>query len=267
MPPADKRARKKENARAAREQREAAARRKKRTRSTITVGVVAALFVGVIVLLNVAGNDDKLPASTTTGPTTTVAVKDPALDPAKTYTATIASSYGTITLEMNVKDAPIGSAHFVALARKGVFNGSRWHRILTGFVVQGGAPGGDPRKEYGQTVVAEVPTGKYKIGDVAAAKGGSDPPGTFDSQFFIITGPRGVALPSDYADFARVTSGMDVVQKLLQLKVDGNGDPRGDPSQKEATIDKVTIAESGPAATTTSSVPSAPAATTTSSQP
>jgi len=69
MPSADKRARKKENARAARFEREAAVKRKKRTRSIITVAIVVALFVGVIVLLNVLGSDDeKTPAqSSTTG--------------------------------------------------------------------------------------------------------------------------------------------------------------------------------------------------------
>jgi len=69
MPPADKRARKKENARAAREQREAAEKRKKRTRSAITVGVVGAIFIGVIVLLSVAGGHKKKTASTSTSTT------------------------------------------------------------------------------------------------------------------------------------------------------------------------------------------------------
>jgi cyclophilin family peptidyl-prolyl cis-trans isomerase len=239
MPPADKRARKKENARAAREEREAAARRKKRTRSTITVGVVVALFVGVIVLLNVAGGDDKKPAASTT----TTVPRDTPLDPAKTYTATIASTYGSIKIEMDVKNAPIGAAHFVSLARKGVYNGSRWHRILKDFVVQGGAPGGDAQKEYGHSVVAELPK-KYELGDVAAAKAPNDLPGTFDSQFFVVTGSQGVALPGDYAVFAHLTSGSEVLDKLMALKVDGNGDPMGLPSQKQPTITKVTISES-----------------------
>jgi peptidyl-prolyl cis-trans isomerase B (cyclophilin B) len=234
MPSADKRARKKENARAAREEREAALRRKKRTRSTITIAVVVALFAGVIVLLNVTGSDKKkVAATTTTIPPTTV-------DRSMTYTATITTNFGPIKLALDVKNAPIAASHFIDIARKGVYDGSRWHRILTGFVVQGGAPGGDPLKNYGHSVVGEIPKGKYQLYDVAAAKGQNDPAGTFDSQFFIITGARGQALPHDYTDFAHVSSGLDVVKKLLALKVDGNGDPRGLPSQK-ATIDKVTI--------------------------
>jgi cyclophilin family peptidyl-prolyl cis-trans isomerase len=230
MPPADKRARKKENARAAREQREAALRRKKRTRSTITIGVVVAIFAGVIVLLNVTGSDKKKPAAATT---TT-------LDRSMKYTATISTNYGPIKLALDMKNAPIAASRFIDLARKGVYDGSRWHRIIKGFVVQGGAPGGNPVKSYGHSVVGEIPKGKYKLYDVAAAKGKYDPAGTFDSRLFIITGAQGEALPHDYTDFAHMTSGLDVVNKLLALQVDGNGDPKGLPGQK-ATIDKVTI--------------------------
>jgi cyclophilin family peptidyl-prolyl cis-trans isomerase len=234
MPAADKRARKKENARAAREQREAALRRKKRTRSTITIAIVVAIFAGVIVLLNVTGSDKKKPAATTTTTTPTT------VDRSMKYTATITTNYGPIKLALDVKNAPIAASHFIDLARKGVYDGSRWHRIIKGFVVQGGAPGGDPLKNYEHSVVGEVPKGKYKLYDVAAAKGNNDPAGTFGSQFFIITGAQGVALPHDYTDFAHVTSGFDVIKKLLALQVDPNGDPKGLPSQK-ATIDKVTI--------------------------
>jgi peptidyl-prolyl cis-trans isomerase B (cyclophilin B) len=235
MPSADKRARKKENARAAREEREAALRRKKRTRSTITIAVVAAIFAGVIILLNVTGSDKKKaasPATSTTTPTT--------VDRSMKYTATITTNYGPIKLALDVKNAPIAASHFIDLARKGVYDGSRWHRILTGFVVQGGAPGGDPVKPYGHSVVGEIPKGNYKLYDVAAAKQPTDPAGTFDAQFFIITGAQGQALPHDYTDFAHVTSGLDVVTKLLALKVDGKGDPKSLAGQK-ATIDKVTI--------------------------
>ena len=239
MPSADKRARKKENARAAREEREAALRRKKRTRSTITIAVVAAIFAGVIILLNVTGSHKKKAAAPATSTTTTPTTVDRSMK----YTATITTNYGPIKLALDVKNAPIAASHFIDVARKGVYNGSRWHRILTGFVVQGGAPGGDPLKNYGHPVVGEVPKGPYKLYDVAAAKGQNDPPGTFDSQFFIITGAlTGPGkLQHDYTDFAHVTSGLDVLTKLLALKVDGNGDPRGLPGQK-ATIDKVTIA-------------------------
>jgi cyclophilin family peptidyl-prolyl cis-trans isomerase len=249
VPSADKRARKKENARAAREQREAAERRRKRTRSTIIIGVSGVLIVGLFIIATVAGNGHKKSASsttTTTSPATTsttvppkAAAGDVKLDPAKTYKATIATNFGNIVVTLDAKHTPIGAGHFVTLAKNGVYNGSRWHRIIKGFVIQGGAPGGDPNKDYGKAAVGEVPTGAYKLGDIAAAKTGTDPNGTFDAQFFIVTGPQGEQLPPDYADFGTVTSGLDVVRKIEALKTDASGEPSA-----KATIDKVTISES-----------------------
>jgi cyclophilin family peptidyl-prolyl cis-trans isomerase len=244
MPPAEKRARKKENARAAREQREAALKRKKRTRSVITVGVVAIVFIGVVILISVGGKSKAKTATTTptTTPTSTAAAKTVAtvkLDPTKTYTATITTNFGTIKIQLDAKNAPIGAGRFALLADNGVYNGSRWHRVIKGFVIQGGAPGGDPTKDYGHAVVAEVPKGAYKLGDVAAAKTQTDPNGTFDSQFFIVTGPQGEALPDQYADFGHVTSGMAVVRTIEALPTDANQDPT-----KTATIAKVTVTAS-----------------------
>ena len=262
MPPADKRARKKENARAAREQREAAVKRKKRNRSVRTFVIVGAVFVGLIVILSVVGGKDKKKTAATTTTTTTIPAADEKLDPAKTYTATISTNFGNIVVALDSKNAPIGAGHFVTLAQRGVYNGSRWHRIIKDFVIQGGAPGGDPSASYGRTVVGELPNGKYKLGDIAAAKTETDANGTFDSQFFIITGGQGEALPPQYADFGTVTSGMDVVRKIEALKTDASGEPAN-----KATIDKVTIATTGQAvgATSTSAAvsPSASTSTTT----
>jgi cyclophilin family peptidyl-prolyl cis-trans isomerase len=246
MPSADKRARQKENARAAREQREAALKRSKRNRSIITFGIIAAVFVGLIIILSITGGKKKdkgAAASKTTTPTTaTTTPAKPAiatLDPAKTYTAAISTNFGTIKVKLDAKDAPKGAGRFVYLAKKGVYDGSRWHRIIKDFVIQGGAPGGDPTKDVGNAVVAEVPKGKYKLGDLAAAKTQNDPNGTFDSQFFIVTGAQGEALPPQYADFGSVTSGMDVVKKIEALPTDATTQ---EPTKK-ATIDKITITE------------------------
>jgi cyclophilin family peptidyl-prolyl cis-trans isomerase len=245
MPSADKRARQKENARAAREQREAAVKRKKRNRSFVTFGIFAAVFIGLIVILSVTGGKKKdKAASKTTTPVTTTTIPAKAaftkLDPAKTYTAVMTTNLGTIKIKLDAKDAPKGAGRFVYLARKGVYDGSRWHRIIKDFVIQGGAPGGDPTKDVGGAVVAEVPKGKYKLGDIAAAKTETDPNGTFDSQFYIVTGAQGEALPPQYADFGTVSEGMDVVKKIEALPTD----PSTDEPTGKATIDKVTITES-----------------------
>ena len=239
MPSADKRARQKENARAAREQREAALKRKKRNRSITTFGIIAALFVGLILILSVTGGkkDKKSSSTTTTAPPTTAVkpVADYKLDAGKTYTATIATNLGNIGVNLNTKDAPIAAGHFIKLAKAGVYNGSRWHRIIKDFVIQGGAPGGDPTKDYGKSVLGELPK-KYALGDLAAAKTEADPNGTFDSQFFIVTGSQGVALPSQYADFGSVTSGMDVVKKIETTPT-----AAGDRPKTPVKMNKVTI--------------------------
>jgi cyclophilin family peptidyl-prolyl cis-trans isomerase len=248
MPSADKRARQKENARAAREQREAAVKRKKRNRSFVTFGIFAVVFVGLILILTVTGGKKKDNKKATT--TTTIPAADPKLDATKTYTAVISTNLGDIGVKLDTKTAPIAAGHFINLANKGVYNGSRWHRIIKDFVIQGGAPGGDPTVDYGRSVVGEVPKGKYKLGDLAAAKTDTDPNGTFDAQFFIVTGSQGVALPPQYADFGSVTSGMDVVKKIEALPTDASTQ---EPNSK-ATIDTIKITESASVATTTTTV-------------
>jgi cyclophilin family peptidyl-prolyl cis-trans isomerase len=247
VPSADKRQRKKENARAAREARVAAEKRSKRLRTFRNVGIVVVLFIVVVVLVNVvSGGSSKKKASSSTTvsstPTTahTVSAPDFKLDPGKTYTANIATNYGPITIKLDTKKAPVAAGHFIKLAKAGFYNGSRWHRIAKDFVIQGGAPGGDPTKNYGHPVVGETPTNNYPIGAVAAAKTQSDAPGTFDSQFFIVTGSQGATLPNDYASFGTVTAGMDNAQKIAAL-VPASGD--GEPTKK-ATIDTITITES-----------------------
>jgi cyclophilin family peptidyl-prolyl cis-trans isomerase len=192
-----------------------------------------------ILLISWLGGDDKKkadvavnPTSSTAAPPTTVAAKLPVSG----VTATIKGNLGTIVIALDTKNDPKGAGRFVALARGGVYKGSSWSRVAKDFVIQGGAPGGDPSRSVGDQVVAEVPKDHYPVGSVAAAKGSTDPPGTFDSQFFIVTGAQqGASLPNDYARFGTVKSGMDVVKKIAQLPVSG------DTPTSKATIDSVTI--------------------------
>jgi cyclophilin family peptidyl-prolyl cis-trans isomerase len=236
VPTADKRQRKKENARLAREAREAAVKRRRRNRTIRNAGIAVAVFVialGILTLVNHKSSKKKVAVSPTT---TTTTFK---VSPTKTYTASITTNFGTIVLALDAKHDPIGAGRFITLAKNGVYNGSRWHRIVKDFVIQGGAPGGDPSKSVGNPAVGELPKDHYPVGSVAAAKTGPDPAGTFDSQFFIVTGAQqGAGLANDYARFGSVHSGMDVVKKIEALPVGANDDPT-----TKATIDKVTISE------------------------
>jgi cyclophilin family peptidyl-prolyl cis-trans isomerase len=236
VPSPDKRQRKKENARMAREAREAEVKKKKRNRTIRNAVIAVAVFAVAILVINLVtkkDNNNKTAVSpTTTTPTTVAAVLPPS-----GVTATIKTNLGNIVLALDTKNDPIGAGRFVALAKGGVYNGSRWHRIVKDFVIQGGAPGGDPAKNDGGAVVGELPKDHYPVGSVAAAKTQNDPKGTFDSQFFIVTGKeQGASLPNDYARFGTVKSGMDVVNKIGALPTGSDQSPTS-----KATIDTVTI--------------------------
>jgi cyclophilin family peptidyl-prolyl cis-trans isomerase len=206
----------------------------------------------VVVTLIQGGNDKKKSDSTTSSTTpatttpTTGAPKTAKLtgfvaDPNKTYTAKIDTSEGPIEIKLDPKQAPKASSRFIDLARSGFYNGLTWHRVVKDFVIQSGDPTGTGSGGSGNPPVVDFTgTNHYPIGSVAAAKTNSDPKGTFDSQFFIVTGQKqGADLPNDYARFGKVTSGMDVVTKIENLAVDSSQDPT-----TKATIDKVTITES-----------------------
>jgi len=97
------------------------------------------------------------------------------------------------------------------------------------------------------SVVAEVPTDNYPIGSLAAAKAGPEPAGTFDAQFFVVTGSQGATLANDYARFGFVVSGIEVAQELAALQAA----PAETPSEP-LTIDSIVITESPRTTTPTS---------------
>jgi cyclophilin family peptidyl-prolyl cis-trans isomerase len=146
---------------------------------------------------------------------------------------------GCIVVALDTAHAPKAAGRFISLAKSGFYDGLTFHRVVPDFVIQGGDPNGDGSGGSGKPpVVGEVPKDGYPLGSLAAAKAGTDPNGTFDSQFFIVTGAEGTQLPPQYARFGRVVSGMDVAQKIEAL-APATGD--GPPTQK-VTMDKVTIA-------------------------
>jgi cyclophilin family peptidyl-prolyl cis-trans isomerase len=134
--------------------------------------------------------------------------------------------------------AQIAASHFAALAREGFYDGLTFHRVIDGFMIQGGDPNGDGTGGSGREVDGEIPTDNYPIGSLAAAKTGTDPAGTFDAQFFIVTGPQGATLPNDYARFGRVVEGLDVAQAIAKLQAL----PADTPSET-ITIESIAIAE------------------------
>lgn len=139
-----------------------------------------------------------------------------------TYTATVQTDVGTFTMSLDAASAPTAVNSFVFLANKGFFNCIIFHRVIPGFVVQGGDPTGTGTggpgyqfTEHGPPA-ASNPAVQYPLGSVAMANSssGTTDPSTNGSQFFIVTGPQGESLPPDYVLFGQVTSGMSVVQQI-----------------------------------------------------
>jgi peptidyl-prolyl cis-trans isomerase B (cyclophilin B) len=142
------------------------------------------------------------------------------LDPAKTYVATVATNCGDFEITLDAKRAPKTGGSFQSLAEKGFYDGTTFHRIVAGFVIQGGDPKGDGTGGPGYSVVEAPPQDLvYTKGVVAMAKTGTEPAGTSGSQFFVVTA-EDAQLPPDYALLGKVTGGQDVVDKIGVVEID-----------------------------------------------
>ncbi len=155
-----------------------------------------------------------------------------------TYGLTFETSCGSFAVTLDPELAPNTAQSLVALARDGYFDDTIFHRVVPGFVIQGGDPtqsgGGGP----GYSTVDVPPSdATYANGTVAMAKGAAEPPGTAGSQFFVVTGD-GSGLTLDYAIVGEVTEGMDTVERIDALGA-GDGPPR-----QPVVVDSVTVTES-----------------------
>ena len=146
------------------------------------------------------------------------------------------TSMGTMTISLDSASAPQTVNSFVFLARYHYYDGIIFHRIIKGFVCQGGDPTGTGTGGPGYRFADELPkAGRYEIGSLAMANAG---PNTNGSQFFLISGPQGVRLPPQYALFGKVVKGLEVVEAMQQVDTDGKDRPKTD-----VVIQSVTISE------------------------
>jgi len=165
---------------------------------------------------NTGGEQDTGCATARRPPAKHVRLPKPAvaLDPAKTYVATVTTNCGEFQITLDAKRAPKTGGSFKYLADKGFYDGTTFHRIVPGFVIQGGDPLGTGTGGPGYSVVERPPrTLAYTRGVVAMAKTQLERPGTSGSQFFVVTG-EDASLPPDYALVGKVTSGEDVVNRI-----------------------------------------------------
>ncbi|MDP9284454.1 MAG: peptidylprolyl isomerase [Actinomycetota bacterium] len=148
------------------------------------------------------------------------------LDPAKTYDVKIETNCGSFTIRLAVKTSPVTTASFVSLTQKGFFDSTVFHRIVPGFLIQGGDPTGTGRGGPGYSTVEAPPaTTRYILGLVAMAKTQAEAPGTSGSQFFVVTA-QDAQLPPNYAVLGHITDGKDTISRISGL---------GDPSTQQPT--------------------------------
>jgi peptidylprolyl isomerase len=158
------------------------------------------------------------------------------IDPEKRYSARIETSLGELVVALDPVAAPQTVNNFVVLARYHYYDGVIFHRIIKGFMCQGGDPTGTGTGGPGYTFADELPApGRYEVGSVAMANAG---PNTNGSQFFVVSGPSGVRLPPQYSLFGKVVKGLDVLSQMESVPTG----PRDKP-QQDLVIRSVTITE------------------------
>jgi cyclophilin family peptidyl-prolyl cis-trans isomerase len=248
--PTDKRERQRAGREARRAEARAAQKRAQRRRQIMSIVALLAVVIGIGLFISLSGGDDEgdgTDVATDTSTTTTSEVELGAAGDAQTcppeggvdepvrqfengppkdclaegstYSAVVETDVGTFTMALDREKAPMTVNNFVFLARYGAYTDVPFHRVIPDFVVQGGDVAlQNGTGDAGYKIAEEVPeAGEYEIGSVAMAKGQG--PTTSGSQFFIVTGPNGVALPPEYTLFGKVTEGLDVVK---QIEADGS---------------------------------------------
>ena len=155
------------------------------------------------------------------------------IDTTKRYTATMDTSMGTLVIALDAINAPLTVNNFVFLAAHHYYDGVVFHRIINGFMCQGGDPTGTGRGGPGYRFADEPVKQRYQIGSMAMANAG---PNTNGSQFFLISGPSGVGLPPQYNHFGQVVKGLEIVDAMHKVDTDRSDRPRTD-----VVINSVTI--------------------------
>jgi peptidyl-prolyl cis-trans isomerase B (cyclophilin B) len=150
-------------------------------------------------------------------PTRGAKVTFPLLDPKRPHTVDVLTNLGRFAVRLDVEDSPCVTSSFAALVRKRFFDGTVFHRIVPGFVIQGGDPTATGTGGPGYTVVDVPPRNSlYTEGVVAMAKSSTEPRGAAGSQFFVVTAAN-AGLPPDYAILGVVTRGLKVVERIGRL--------------------------------------------------
>jgi peptidyl-prolyl cis-trans isomerase B (cyclophilin B) len=217
--------------------------RRAMSRLTVLIALLAACVLGLAACGDDSGSGSEASATSTAPPSPAEAagcekVEAPKpkadaklpkpkekLAAGKTYVAQVVTSCGEFDITLDAKRAPRTGGSFKYLADKGFYDGLTFHRIVAGFVIQGGDPQGTGMGGPGYSVVEAPPKSlAYTKGVVAMAKTQNEKPGTSGSQFFVVTA-EDAQLPADYALLGKVTKGLDVVDKISAVPTTADDQP------------------------------------------
>jgi peptidyl-prolyl cis-trans isomerase B (cyclophilin B) len=216
-------------------------------RRWIILAVFALVAVGVVAAILISRAGGGSGSTTTAGAEGCKQVEAPkpkhvslpapkqTVKPGEKLTAVVQTSCGTFEIALDTKRAPKTSNSFAYLAEEGFYDDLTFHRIVPGFVIQGGDPLGTGTGGPGYSVVEKPPANlAYTKGVVAMAKSSAEPPGASGSQFYVVTGAD-AGLPPEYALVGKVSEGYDVVARIGKL-----GTASEKPKQT-VLIEKITI--------------------------
>ncbi len=211
--------------------------------------IVIAILAGIQWAQNTKNNkdlssvtDSYAKTSSTIDQLTATTTNTSSMNPQSTHTVTIETNKGIIVFETYDTDAPKTVQNFIALAQKGFYNGTIFHRVIDGFMIQGGDPTGTgmggPGYKFADELNQNTPSYKngYIRGVVAMANSG---PNTNGSQFFIMH--QNAGLQHDYTIFGKVISGMDVVDVIATVPTNGNPPSGSNKPLQDVVMKKVSI--------------------------
>jgi peptidyl-prolyl cis-trans isomerase B (cyclophilin B) len=214
----------------------------------IAFAAIIAIVVGAILISRGGGSDNPSTTATSSAggckqveapPPKHVSLKAPkqTLKKGAEATAVVQTSCGTFEIVLDTTRAPKTANSFAYLSEEGFYDALTFHRIVPGFVIQGGDPLGTGTGGPGYKVVEKPPANlAYTKGTVAMAKSSAEPPGTSGSQFYVVTGAD-AGLPPEYALVGKVSEGLDVVERIGKLPTN----PSTEKPKQTVLIEKITI--------------------------
>ena len=161
--------------------------------------------------------------------------------PGEEIVATVETNCGAFSFGLDTNGSPKTASSFVYLVEEGVYDGTPFHRVVDGFVIQGGDPAADGTGGPGYSVTEPPsPNTRYERGTVAMAKTAVEPAGTSGSQFFVVTAPADAGLPPDYAVLGEVVDGEDTIDRI-EAQADPELGPEGGEPVQPVVIERITL--------------------------